>query len=124
MSIQFRTRTMGFGVVPEELTGACCILGECTHTDLASCKKLGGTFVGPDTECKDDTCDLEGHGACCDKTGFCYYVTEEGCEFRGGVWHGEKTDCIDYDCCAGSTAAAQACCIGQWGNGGAYDWSG
>ena len=115
MSIQFRTRTKGFGVVPEELTGACCLQGECSESTLAECSKLGGNFI-INGVCDDGICDLDDHGACCDRFGFCYYVNEDGCKCRGGIWHGEKTNCIDYNCCdSGITAAAQACCIGQWG---------
>jgi len=131
MSIQFRTRAKGFGVDPDELLGACCSeLDECTDTTLTNCYNSDGIFYAGQN-CVDKPCvsgarSSVNYGVCCDSAGLCYITTEESCKCRNGIWKGRKFDCLSYDCCAGSTAAHQACCMGNYiiGNTGAYSWAG
>jgi len=132
MSIQFRTRSRGFGVDPDTLMGACCVDDGCVQTSLRICYDNGGEFFAG-KNCKEENPCAKGtgesrslYGVCCDEHGFCYITTEGECECRNGTWKGKEFDCLSYDCCAGSTAAQQACCMGKYikGVSGDYSWAG
>ena len=109
MSIQFRTRSQSFSVDPEKVSGACCYPdGNCDSDGmtLRRCYLSDGKFT-PNRTCDQVDCDT---GVCC-VSGICYELTEEACVARDGLFVGKEFDCYSYDCCAGSTAETQACCI-------------
>jgi hypothetical protein len=96
---------------------------------LANCPVDSDFYAGQN--CKDNPCVVGAksrslYGVCCDNNGFCDITTEEGCDCRNGTWKGNDFDCLSYDCCAGSTAALQACCMGSYikGSSGDYSWAG
>ena len=129
MSIQFRTRSRGFNVDPNTISGACCSSTNCSDGTLSTCPAASDFYAGQ--SCKDNPCVVGAksrslYGVCCDNNGFCDITTEEGCGCRNGTWKGNDFDCLSYDCCAGSTADLQACCMGSYikGSSGDYSWAG
>ena len=109
MSIQFRTRSKGFNVDPNTLSGACCNpdTGNCTDTTLANCPSDSSFYAGK--SCREDNPCVVGatsrsfYGVCCDGEGFCDITTQEECDCRNGT-----------------------CCMGSFikGNSGDYSWAG
>ena len=72
MSIQFRTRSRGYQVTPEEITGACCIdiegdVNNCLpNVSLRYCLDQNGFFQGEGSKCEDNICNTGSQiGSCC-----------------------------------------------------------
>lgn len=89
---------------PQNITGACCVDGECSITTESDCSDLGGNYLGNGTTCDDVDCE---HGACCDTdTGECTVTILEECD---GEFQGYGTVCDPNPC--PQPPPEGACCI-------------
>jgi hypothetical protein len=90
--------------------GACCLGTSCfTAAGLhqLQCGVLGGSFVGPGSDCSGDPCAPETVG-CCVPGGTCQDLTEAGCANVNGVSLGTDSDCATSN--AFCAAEFGACC--------------
>ena len=95
-----------FFTVPfaSEPTGACCDGEICVIETAAGC---AGDYLGDNTTCEGNPCDLTPAGACC-VDGTCSIETQADCDGLGGVYQGDDTNC-DYCPCP----QLGACCEGE-----------
>ncbi len=90
--------------------GACCLGTSCfvsAGLHELQCNVLGGSFVGPGSDCSGDPCAPETVG-CCVPGGTCQDLTEAGCSGVNGVSLGAGSDCATSN--AFCTAEFGACC--------------
>ncbi len=86
--------------------GACCMPCECLQADEESCFELGGSWLGPETDClKCPSVPL--FGACCLPDG-CSELSVLCCFDSGGVFQGDGVPCKP-DSCLGACCQGGAC---------------
>ena len=95
-------------VVPPATTpvGACCMGETCTIQPEAICMPTG-VYLGDNTNCDGNPCDLIPSGACC-ILGECSILTADDCIGEGGEYQGDDTVCEDCPCVDPRTGA---CCV-------------
>ena len=89
-----------------EAVGACCTEGlNCTE-DISEpeCNDLGGTWMGPASDCIPVPCPFE--GGCCLPDGTCFSEDADLCREAGGFPRGLETSCDDITCLG-------ACCLSE-----------
>ncbi len=96
---------------PQDMIGACCMLGGCLPSGQSSCEGFFGVWFGPGSTCDMVSCSDES-GACCITTPngevICVELGEWECGEEGGEWLGPDTVCDDAAC---SKPMMGACCI-------------
>jgi hypothetical protein len=90
---------------PEPTYGACCVGTDCAITTEAECLASGGTYLGDDTVCDENPCEVPPTptGACCVGVD-CVITTEAECLSVDGSYHGDYSSC-------GPDACLGACCL-------------
>jgi hypothetical protein len=95
--------------------GACCLpvkFGKACFDGYAeaTCRDLGGTFLGAATACDEGSCLFE--GACCFGEGACVVVTESLCAGEyGGAYLGDGTSCDGEACPIGACCFTDGACV-------------
>ena len=79
--------------------GACCTDTGCVDVDHQyHCVLIGGTFVGPYTDCETTECNTDDAlGACC-VAGNCAFTLESVCTDLAGEWQGAFVTCQTTSC--------------------------
>jgi hypothetical protein len=85
------------------LCGACCVGEVCSITTQAGCS---GTYLGDNTNCAGNPCDVVATGACC-VGNTCSQQTAAECATAGGYYFGDNVACTPLSC-----FSIGACCVG------------
>jgi hypothetical protein len=85
--------------------GACCIAGDCSQLDEATCLSENGVFLGLNTSCVSVNCN-ETSSCCFAVTGGCVELDASNCLLAGGIVGQEGQNCANTVC-----FPIGACCL-------------
>ena len=92
------------------ITGACCIIEDCSELEQDACDATNGIFLGYGTLCASGGCEPQDPGACCTGEGDCAELDASTCNAAGGQFLGIGSTC-DLGWC--DPDLPFACCFGE-----------